>query len=52
MVRDGWVAAGYEYISIDDCWLAPDRDPTTKRLVPDPKRFPSGILALSNYACI
>jgi hypothetical protein len=26
MVKNGYLAAGYEYIIIDDCWLSHDRD--------------------------
>lgn len=48
MVRDGYLAAGYEYVIIDDCWLAKDRD-AEGRLQPDPVRFPSGIKALADY---
>jgi hypothetical protein len=49
LADDGYLAAGYEYIVIDDCWLAMTRDPITNRLQPDPKRFPSGIRALADY---
>lgn len=48
MVRDGYLAAGYEYVIIDDCWLAKERD-ATGRLQPDPDRFPNGIKALADY---
>ncbi|XP_075981253.1 alpha-N-acetylgalactosaminidase-like [Anticarsia gemmatalis] len=48
MVSEGYLAAGYEYITIDDCWLDKDRGPDG-RLVPDPKRFPSGMKALADY---
>ena len=48
MVHDGFKEAGYQYIIIDDCWLAHDRD-LQGRLQPDPSRFPSGIRALANY---
>jgi alpha-galactosidase len=48
MVSGGFRAAGYEYVIIDDCWLAPTRD-QNQRLQPDPKRFPSGIRALADY---
>ena len=48
MVSDGFLAAGYEYVIIDDCWLARDRD-AEGRLQPDPVRFPSGIKALADY---
>ena len=48
MVKKGFLAAGYEYIIIDDCWLSHDRDENGK-LQPDPKRFPSGIKELADY---
>ena len=49
MASDGYLEAGYEYIIIDDCWLAKERDPETNRLLPDPERFPNGIKALADY---
>jgi len=48
MVKEGYLKAGYEYIIIDDCWLAPERD-GKGRLQPDPERFPSGIKTLADY---
>nr|XP_004668811.1 alpha-galactosidase A isoform X1 [Jaculus jaculus] len=48
MVSDGWKDAGYEYLCIDDCWMAPERD-SQDRLQADPERFPSGIHHLANY---
>ena len=48
LVNDGYLAAGYEYIIVDDCWLSMSRD-SQNRLQPDPKRFPSGIRALADY---
>uniref|UniRef100_A0A4W3GGH7 Alpha-galactosidase n=1 Tax=Callorhinchus milii TaxID=7868 RepID=A0A4W3GGH7_CALMI len=48
LAEDGWVELGYRYINIDDCWMAPERDPEGK-LAPDPTRFPSGIKALADY---
>jgi hypothetical protein len=33
MVEDGYLDAGYEYIIVDDCWLAPTRD-SDNRLQP------------------
>jgi len=48
MVKSGMKDAGYEYINIDDCWLASTRD-ANGNLLPDPKRFPSGIKALADY---
>jgi alpha-galactosidase len=37
----------YTYVNIDDCWSMKQRDPKTKRMVPDPNRFPLGMLELS-----
>ncbi|XP_078003972.1 alpha-galactosidase A isoform X2 [Phascolarctos cinereus] len=48
MVSEGWKDVGYEYVCIDDCWLASKRD-ENGRLKADPKRFPSGIRHLANY---
>ena len=48
MVLKGFLDVGYEYIIIDDCWLARERDENGK-LQPDPVRFPSGIPALADY---
>lgn len=48
MVKEGYLDAGYQYIIIDDCWLARERAPDGS-LQPDPKRFPNGIKALADY---
>ena len=48
MVSSGMKAAGYTYVNIDDCWMAPERD-AQGRLQADPVRFPSGIKALADY---
>ncbi|XP_053229198.1 alpha-galactosidase A [Podarcis raffonei] len=48
MVSDGWRDVGYQYLCIDDCWMAPTRDKQGK-LQPDPNRFPSGIRKLADY---
>ncbi|XP_072482834.1 alpha-galactosidase A [Notamacropus eugenii] len=48
MVSEGWKDVGYEYVCIDDCWLASKRD-ENGRLKADPERFPSGIRHLANY---
>ncbi|XP_028406956.1 alpha-N-acetylgalactosaminidase-like [Dendronephthya gigantea] len=48
MAEDGFQEAGYEYISIDDCWMEKTRD-SQGRLQPDKKRFPSGMKALADY---
>ncbi|CAI9607358.1 unnamed protein product [Staurois parvus] len=48
MVSNGWLKAGYKYVCIDDCWLAPNRD-KNNRLQADPDRFPGGIKKLADY---
>lgn len=48
MVKGGYLAAGYNYLMIDDCWQAPTRD-ADDRLQADPKRFPNGIKKLADY---
>jgi len=48
LLDQGLAAVGYTQVSIDDCWSA-GRDPVTHRLVPDPRRFPSGMKALGNF---
>lgn len=47
MVKTGMKDAGYEYINIDDCWQG-ERG-ALGNIWPDPKRFPSGMKALSDY---
>ena len=46
--KDGYAAAGYQYVSIDDCWPEKERD-KDGRLQPDHLRFPSGFKALGDY---
>ena len=48
LVEDGYKDVGYEYINIDDCWMAKQRDKNGK-LYADPDRFPSGIKGLADY---
>ncbi|XP_074651733.1 alpha-N-acetylgalactosaminidase-like isoform X2 [Tubulanus polymorphus] len=48
MKSDGYLAAGYQYIIIDDCWLDHTRAPDGS-LRPDPVRFPNGIKHLADY---
>jgi hypothetical protein len=48
MAEDGYLEAGYEYVIMDDCWLASERD-SEGRLQPDAERFPNGIKALADY---
>eukprot|EP01097_Dermamoeba_algensis_P000029 TRINITY_DN100_c0_g1_i1.p1 TRINITY_DN100_c0_g1~~TRINITY_DN100_c0_g1_i1.p1 ORF type:complete len:407 (-),score=64.62 TRINITY_DN100_c0_g1_i1:21-1241(-) len=48
LVSSGLASTGYQYVNIDDCWLANTRD-QNGRLQPDPARFPSGIKNLADY---
>ncbi|MET1072756.1 MAG: hypothetical protein ABWY11_08955 [Umezawaea sp.] len=48
MVSSGMVAAGYEYVTIDDCWSQHTRD-ADGDLVPDPDKFPRGVKDLADY---
>lgn len=49
LVSGGFKDAGYEYVIIDDCWMEFERDNVTEELVPNRKRFPSGMKALADY---
>jgi alpha-galactosidase len=48
MVSTGMKDAGYEYIILDDVWMASSRDASGK-LAADSARFPGGIKALADY---
>ncbi|SEN86056.1 alpha-galactosidase [Flavobacterium sp. CF108] len=48
MVSSGLAAAGYNYIVLDDGWMAKERD-ANGDLVPDPVKFPNGMKALIDY---
>jgi alpha-galactosidase len=48
MVSSGMQAAGYQYVNLDDCWLAKSRD-ANGNLQPDLTKFPHGIKALADY---
>ncbi|MER7277080.1 glycoside hydrolase family 27 protein [Dactylosporangium sp. NPDC000244] len=48
MVSAGLRDAGYEYVNIDDAWMAETRD-AGGNLQADPARFPHGIKALADY---
>ncbi|MBV9607332.1 MAG: alpha-galactosidase [Solirubrobacterales bacterium] len=48
MVSDGLKAAGYDYVNVDDCWMASSRD-SSGNLVADPTRFPGGIKPVADY---
>ena len=49
MVSSGMKDVGYRYIVLDDGWMTIARDPKTGDLVADPKKFPHGMKALSDY---
>lgn len=49
MDKEGYKNAGYEFVSIDDCWSEMTRDPETKKLVANGERFPSGMRNLAKY---
>ncbi len=42
MISSGMQAVGYEYILIDDCWMAHERD-ANGNLQADPAKFPGGM---------
>uniref|UniRef100_A0A182QQ15 Alpha-galactosidase n=1 Tax=Anopheles farauti TaxID=69004 RepID=A0A182QQ15_9DIPT len=48
MVSEGYRDAGYEYVNIDDCWMADERD-ANGVLQPNKERFPNGIKHLADY---
>lgn len=48
IVSSGMREAGYEYVVVDDCWQAPQRN-AAGDLQADPVRFPSGMKALGDY---
>lgn len=48
MVNKGYLAAGYEYLVIDDCWSLHERDADGK-IVADPEKFPHGMKYVADY---
>ena len=49
IVSSGLLAAGYNYINLDDCWQN-SRDPVTHEIQVDANLFPHGIKYLADYA--
>ena len=47
MVTTGMKDAGYEYVTLDDCWQSSVRQ--NGHLVPNPETFPNGIKPLADY---
>lgn len=48
LVSSGLFALGYNYVNIDDCWAMRDRN-AEGLIVPDPSKFPTGIIGLASY---
>ncbi len=48
MVSSGLKALGYNYVNVDDCWMAGSRS-SNGSLVANSKKFPAGIKALADY---
>lgn len=48
MVEQGLLSVGYEYLIVDDGWLARERDENGHQ-VTDPKKFPRGIKPVIDY---
>jgi alpha-galactosidase len=48
MVSSGLKSLGYNYVNVDDCWMASSRD-SHGNLVANSKKFPDGIKALAAY---
>lgn len=48
MVSSGMSKLGYQYVNMDDCWAAQERD-ADGNIQPDPTRFPNGMKALADY---
>ncbi|KAG0368282.1 glycoside hydrolase superfamily [Gamsiella multidivaricata] len=49
MVSHGLLAAGYDTITIDDCWMTMERDPVTNQLVTNETLFPQGMAWMGQY---
>jgi alpha-galactosidase len=48
MHTDGMQAAGYDYVNVDDCWLAATRA-ADGQLRASPRTFPQGVKAVADY---
>jgi alpha-galactosidase len=47
-IKDGLKDAGYQYIVLDDGWMAKERD-KNGNLIADPDKFPNGMKAVVDY---
>ena len=48
MVSTGLLAAGYDHLNLDDCWMHSKRNEWGE-LYGDPKKFPSGMKSIGDY---
>lgn len=48
MIDSGLHDVGFEYVNLDDCWGAMERD-VNNNIQPDPDRFPSGMKAMADW---
>src|SRR6185295_7419947 len=48
IVSTGLRDAGYNYVNIDDCWMARNRN-SSGHLIADPANFPNGMRAVADY---
>lgn len=48
MVNNGLLAAGYDRLNLDDCWMTHQRA-ADGQLQWDPKKFPRGLIWLGQY---
>jgi alpha-galactosidase len=48
LVSTGLLSVGYNYVDVDDGWMAATRD-GSGNIQPDPTKFPDGMLYLSSY---
>jgi len=49
IVQDGYLTAGYNQVSVDDCWANKTGRDSQGKLFPDASRFPSGMKAMGDY---
>ncbi|KAF9344669.1 hypothetical protein BGX26_004048 [Mortierella sp. AD094] len=49
MASHGFLEAGYDTITVDDCWMTMHRDPATDNLVVNTTLFPEGMDWLGRY---
>ena len=51
MVQRGYLAAGYNYLTMDDCWMLTTRaELGFGSQIPDPVKFPNGVANVTAFA--